>query len=696
MGADIGKWVQKNTLNTRNYLSERNYIKAFQLAVAGASGLLIVLLITAWITEGPHQEWRRIQRDHLARLEHIADTSDFITFAMPEKGIHQLEIPALNRTDRCVTCHLGMENPFMKDAGQPHGSHPPGFFDHHPPDEYGCTICHGGQGRALNSRDAHGIDQETHWDRPLFSQPFIQGTCGQCHLAVFRENERFEGTEVFSKGQEIFNREGCLGCHKARGVGGIIGPDLTEQGEKTRHEYNFQNIETEQTVSNWLKAHFRDPEMVSPGSQMLKVNIPEAELDALTTFVLGLAKPDIDFEYFSLNTLNEFKGNRDTLLPQNAFSMACAACHGKEGEGKNYEEFETGVPGIMLDDFRSVASGEYILFTLLKGRSQRQMASWMSDISGFRESEIADLARHNHGPVTAGIPAYDETRFRQANAANGDALFHQHCAACHGIAGKGGVALTLNQEDLMRHAGNEYLFVTLITGRGNATMPSWQHLAEDELYDMVSLMRSWYAYDPVVPSVRFDTTDADAGKLKYLFMCSRCHGEFGQGQTGPAIINEDFLSVAPDEFLYNAIAFGRDHSAMFGWSTDVYNAERLAEKDIGNIIAYMRRTAEAQPAYIYSGTNPGDVVPGEKLYKQHCAECHGMHGDGDKGPALNNQELLSAATNGYLLATITVGREDTDMPAWGETTEEHMALTGRERQDIVAWIRNWQRIRIGF
>jgi mono/diheme cytochrome c family protein len=666
------------------------------MAVAIASGLLILLIIAAWIIAGPQQEWRRTQRDHLARLEQIADTSEFFTFAMPDKCIHQFVIAELNRTDRCITCHMGMENPLMQHAGQPYGAHPPGFFEHHPPDKYGCTVCHGGQGRALNSREAHGIDQETHWDRPLLSQPFIQSTCGQCHLSVFRENEHFAGTEVFSKGQEIFNREGCLGCHKARGVGGIMGPDLTEQGEKTRHEYNFQNIETEQTVSNWLKEHFRDPEMVSPGSQMLKIDLKEEELEALTTFVLGLAKPGISFEYFSLNTLNEFKGNRDTLMPQSAFSMACAACHGKEGKGKSYEEFETGVPGIMLDDFRRVASDEYIQFTLLKGRSQRQMASWMPEISGFRASEIMDLSRYIHEGDDAEIPGYDEALFRQADASNGDDLFHRHCATCHGTAGEGDVALALNQQDLLRNAPNAYLYGTLVTGRGNATMPSWQHLAEHELYDLVSYMRSWHAFSPVVPSIQFEATDADAGKLKFLFMCSRCHGEFGQGQTGPAIINEDFLSVAPDEYLYNSIAFGRDHSAMFGWSTDVYNAERLTESDIGNIIAYMRRTAAAPPAYIYSGTNPGAIVPGEKFYKQHCAECHGMHGEGEKAPALNNQELLSAATNGYLLATITVGRDGTAMPAWGAAGEDHPVLTGRERQDIVAWIRHWQRIRIGF
>src|SRR6056297_401697 len=376
-------------------------------------------------------------------------------------------------------------------------------------------------------REAHGIDLDTHWDQPLLSQTYIQSSCGKCHLSIFSEEQSFEGIAVFQEGQRIFEREGCLGCHKARGVGGIIGPDLTEQGEKTRHEYNFQNIETEQTVSNWLKEHFRDPEMVSPGSQMLKIDLPEGELDALTTFVLGLSKPDIDFEYFSLNTLNEFKGNRDTLPAQSAFSMACAACHGKQGRGKSYEEFETGVPGVMLADFRRVASEEYIHFTLLKGRSQRQMASWMKDISGLHDEEIDALTTHVHEGLETHFPEYSETLFRQASTGEGALLFTQHCASCHGQDGAGDVALALNQEDMLRHADNTYLYETLVTGRGNATMPSWQHMVVRQLYDLVSYIRTWQAYDPVTPSISFENNDAEDGKLKYLFMCSRCHGEFG-------------------------------------------------------------------------------------------------------------------------------------------------------------------------
>ena len=677
-------------------MKERKQIKVFQWTVAVGSSLLIILLLVAWFSSGPMQEWKKVQRQYFGLTKQLADSLVGESVAYTRRGIHQFESSDLRRIDRCVTCHMGMENPHMTGAPQPFASHSGDLFTHHPPDKYGCTICHGGQGRALNARDAHGINRDTHWERPLLSQPYIQSSCGKCHLSIFSEQQHFDGVPVFQEGQRIFNREGCLGCHKARGVGGIIGPDLTEQGEKTRHEYSFQNIETEQTISNWLKEHFRDPEMVSPGSQMLKIDLPEEELDALTTFVLGLAKPDIAFEYFSLETLNEFKGNRSSLEGNKAFLMACSACHGKEGAGKNYEEYEMGVPAILREDFRRVASPGYIEFTLLRGRSQRDMSTWMPSISGLRDEEMQGLTDYVGGGHFGRKAVFDESVFRQADAAVGASLFEHHCATCHGNQGNGGTALALNRRDLMRNTGSSYLLNTLLRGRENATMPSWQNLKRQELYDIVKHLRTWHAYAPRIREVSLEPGDQAEGRLKYHFMCSRCHGEFGQGQTGPAIINSGFLEVASDELLYNTIAFGRDHTAMFGWTTDVYNAEVLANSDISNIIAFMREQSAQRPDYMYPGANPGNTERGGPLYRQHCAECHGSTGEGEKAPALNNQELLSAASNGYLMATIAVGREGTEMPAWGRTGEDYQALAGRERQDIVAWIRQWQRIRIGF
>ena len=73
-------------------------------------------------------------------------------------------------------------------------------------------------------------------------------------------------------------------------------------------------------------------------------------------------------------------------------------------------------------------------------------------------------------------------------------------------------------------------------------------------------------------------------------------------------------------------------------------------------------------------------------------ECHGEAGEGKKAPALHNQEFLGAATNGYLLATITLGRRGTPMPSWGTGSQQHRRLTAVERKELVAFIRSWQTV----
>lgn len=675
-------------------VNEEKHIRTYQLVVVIASSLLVVGLLLAWVLSGPAQEWKSYQREFHSIWEIHADSlSEQI--AVPEKGIHQLLPEGLKRTDRCITCHMGIENPYMKGETQPYASHPGDYLKHHPVEKYGCTICHGGQGRALNVREAHANAEGVHWNYPLLMEPYIESACGQCHLAIFSAESSFAGLDVFNEGQEIFNREGCLGCHKARGVGGILGPDLTEQGEKTRHEYDFQYIETNQTVANWLKEHFRDPEMVSPGSRMLKIDLPEKELDALSTFVLGLKKPDIDFSYFSLPTLHEFKGDRGALMSEKAFGMICSACHGKEGEGKDYEEYDTGVPAIMGQGFRAAVSEAYINFTLKKGRSQREMASWIESMSGLKEDELSSVATFVYGAASGEQSVFNRSMMRAASTLDGNSLFERRCATCHGEEGRGGSALALNRTELMKHLDDTYLFGTLMKGRPNAGMPSWRALASDQIYDLVVYLRSFGSYQGGV-DLSFSEMDIDEGRIKFRFLCSRCHGQTGEGQTGPAIINKAFLQVASDRMLENVISQGRDHTPMFGWSEDVYNDERLTRSDIGNIVAYMRAQASGEPSYIHAGANPGDYNSGKDIYVLHCAECHGEEGEGTKAPALNNQELLSAASNGYLMATLALGRPGTAMPEWGWSEAGRPALEVKDRQDLVAWIRNWERIRIAY
>src|SRR5437016_187800 len=67
-----------------------------------------------------------------------------------QTGIQQVWVADLGRTDRCVTCHVGMEWKGLESAPQPLRSHPKLILEKHPISKYGCTICHGGQGYATD------------------------------------------------------------------------------------------------------------------------------------------------------------------------------------------------------------------------------------------------------------------------------------------------------------------------------------------------------------------------------------------------------------------------------------------------------------------------------------------------------------------------------------------------------------------
>lgn len=427
---------------------------------------------------------------------------------------------------------------------------------------------------------------------------------------------------------------------------------------------------------------------------MLQIQLEEEDLEALAVFVMGLSKPDIPFDYFTLPTLNEFKGIRDTLDGATGFAYMCSACHGKQGEGKDYKAYNKGIPSLGGVDFLRVASEDFIRFTMEKGRSLRQMGGWTGSISGLREGELDHMAAFVKNRGGADLPS-GKTDYN-GSIAGGNLLFEQKCKPCHGENGSGGVAVALHQQGFLSMADDQFIVETILRGRGNTAMPGWSNLEPDDIGNLLTLIRSWQTDRPSGGPLNLPQPNLEEGGLKYHFLCSRCHGEFGEGETGPSIINADFLKAAGNSFLYGTIAGGRVHTAMFGWSADVYDQERLGVQDISNIIGFMRKSALDPLTYIFPGSNPGDRERGAMVFGSRCEGCHGPSGEGTKAPALNNQEFLSAASNGFLMATITLGRGGTAMPSWGSGEGDYPALSGDDRKDLVAFIRGWQRIRIKY
>src|SRR5215813_7868765 len=61
-------------------------------------------------------------------------------------------------------------------------------------------------------------------------------------------------------------------------------------------------------------------------------------------------------------------------------------------------------------------------------------------------------------------------------------------------------------------------------------------------------------------------------------------------------------------------------------------------------------------------TTPADVAAGSKIFRSHCAECHGLKGEGGRGPNLRTGVFFHGSTDADLFNNITDGISGTAMP----------------------------------
>lgn len=132
--------------------------------------------------------------------------------------IKQINVADANLVDRCESCHLGNREPIRLTKDDIGGelaftSHPTReLLRIHDPERFGCSPCHGGNGRATTSvLKAHGLYE--HWLWPLYPRENTQAGCQQCHAADFV----LDHAEVLNEGKDQFRLKGCIGCHRFEG-----------------------------------------------------------------------------------------------------------------------------------------------------------------------------------------------------------------------------------------------------------------------------------------------------------------------------------------------------------------------------------------------------------------------------------------------------------------------------------------------
>ncbi len=99
-------------------------VRTMKVVLLLSSVGVIVILSFAAYQDNYGGEWRKIQRSYRAMLIRAAHGPRARTVSPPPVVLRQIYLPELRRTDRCTSCHLGIENPSMADAQQPFRLHP--------------------------------------------------------------------------------------------------------------------------------------------------------------------------------------------------------------------------------------------------------------------------------------------------------------------------------------------------------------------------------------------------------------------------------------------------------------------------------------------------------------------------------------------------------------------------------------------
>jgi cytochrome c551/c552 len=135
-----------------------------------------------------------------------------------EYKIKQIHVAEGNLVDRCESCHLGIREPLTITKANMKGeaafvSHPDKeLMTIHDPERFGCSTCHGGNGRATVSVEK-GHGRYEHWLWPLYYKENVQAGCNQCH----NRDRVTRGATVLNDGKNLFNIRGCVGCHRYEG-----------------------------------------------------------------------------------------------------------------------------------------------------------------------------------------------------------------------------------------------------------------------------------------------------------------------------------------------------------------------------------------------------------------------------------------------------------------------------------------------
>jgi cbb3-type cytochrome c oxidase subunit III len=182
---------------------------------------------------------------------------------------------------------------------------------------------------------------------------------------------------------------------------------------------------------------------------------------------------------------------------------------------------------------------------------------------------------------------------------------------------------------------------------------------------------------------RDKTLAVEGGQALFKKNCALCHGDNGEGSSGPALKDKTFLNTTDDDTFFNVISAGVPSTEMPAWNEA--HGGPMTDEEVKQVVAFMRDW-QATATDIRAAPPNGDSDRGQTLFTNVCAACHGGKGEGtDKAIALNDPQKLKEFDDAWYRETITKGRPDKGMPTWGTV------LAPQQISDLLALVDQWRK-----
>ncbi|HWP66154.1 MAG TPA: c-type cytochrome [Candidatus Limnocylindria bacterium] len=552
-------------------------MRANKLLLLTTSLVTLVLLVYAAYSETVARDWRRLQRSYRTRLP--ADEA-----AAFDVQLRQLYVPALGATDRCISCHVGMAPGERGIDGDPVFRRHPDVV--HDPADFGCVVCHGGQGPATETADAHGAVH--FWPDPMLPQRYAYAGCGGCHTHLAVPN-----LDELARGERVLERSDCLACHALDGRGGTLRPGA----EAVAPAPDLSRVGATGFDPRWYDKHLAERAAATGGpwrESMGELSADErAALDVFLASRVGAPR------------LVEAKGM--------FHSLGCRGCHKIAGVGGDDGPDLTaaGQKDPALLDFSHVPGPRTVAnwhaahlrapATVVAGSNMPQLGLTDAQIETLT-FYLLSLRRSERPEAFWPRDRVRAERFGEREfATDGATLYGTFCAACHGPNGEGmrypGMAAfpAIGNPDFLAVASDRFIADTVRHGRPGRRMPAWGEaeggLRPAEIDAVVAHVRT---FAPDVPAPddaepwRWARGDAAEGARLYAEACASCHGERGEGREGPALANPRLLASATDTYLVATIRRGRTGTAMPAFGSPSPTHRVLDDAEIESIVTFMR------------------------------------------------------------------------------------------------------------